>query len=130
MERFRAFVLPENVQMMRVFRNSGYELGRTVEDGVYTVDFPVAYTEGARSAAEFRETVLTYMRDHAVGGELTAVREGRVYRGGYLNQGPIHNLFLTERAAKQLYPEEFGEVTGDAELFDRGRVADIVAGEF
>ena len=54
-ERFRAFVLPENVQMMRVFRNSGYELGRTVEDGVYTVDFPVAYTEGARSAAEFRE---------------------------------------------------------------------------
>ena len=54
-ERFRAFVLPENVQMMRVFRNSGYELGRTVEDGVYTVDFPVAYTEGARTAAELRE---------------------------------------------------------------------------
>ncbi|ELZ28465.1 putative iron-III ABC transporter periplasmic substrate-binding protein [Halogeometricum pallidum JCM 14848] len=82
------------------------------------------------SATEFRDTVLAYMRDHAVGGELTAVREGRVYRGGYLNQGPIHNLFLTERAAKQLYPDVFGEVTGDAELFDRQRVADIVAGEF
>jgi iron complex transport system substrate-binding protein len=82
------------------------------------------------SATEFRDSVLAYMRDHPVGGELTAVREGRVYRGGYLNQGPIHNLFLTERAAKQLYPDVFGEVTGDAELFDRQRVADIVTGEF
>ena len=54
-EQFQAFVLPENVQMMRVFRNSGYELRRTVDDGVYTVDFPVAYTEGARAAAEHRE---------------------------------------------------------------------------
>ncbi len=54
-EQFQAFVLPENVQMMRVFRNSGYELRRTVDDGVYTVDFPVAYTEGARTAAEHRE---------------------------------------------------------------------------
>ncbi|WP_049985024.1 ABC transporter substrate-binding protein [Halobellus rufus] len=81
-----------------------------------------------KSAAEFRETVLAYMRDHPVGGELTAVNDGRVYRGGYLNQGPIHNLFLTERAAKQLYPDVFGPVTGDAELFDRQQVADIVAG--
>lgn len=52
---FRAFVLPENVQMMRVFRNSGYELKRTVEDGIFTVDFPVAYTDDARSRAEDRE---------------------------------------------------------------------------
>lgn len=59
------------------------------------------------------------MRDQAVGGELTAVREDRVHRGGYLNRGPIHNLFLTERAARQLYSGVFGEVTGDAELFDR-----------
>ncbi|MEX2655863.1 MAG: bifunctional GNAT family N-acetyltransferase/acetate--CoA ligase family protein [Acidimicrobiia bacterium] len=52
---FRAFVLPENVQMMRVFRNSGYELKRTVEDGIFTVDFPVAYTDDARARAEERE---------------------------------------------------------------------------
>jgi acetate---CoA ligase (ADP-forming) len=52
---FRAFVLPENVQMMRVFRNSGYEMKRTVEDGIFTVDFPVAYTDDARSRAEERE---------------------------------------------------------------------------
>ena len=83
-----------------------------------------------KSPTEFRDTVLAYMEDHPVGSELTAVQNGRVYRGGYLYQGPIHNLFLTERAAKQLYPDEFGPVTGDEELFDRQRVADIINGEF
>jgi iron complex transport system substrate-binding protein len=83
-----------------------------------------------KSPAEFRDTVLAYMEDHPVGRELEAVQNGRVYRGGYLYQGPIQNLFLTERGAKQMYPDEFGDVTGDAELFDRQRVADIVNGEF
>ncbi|WP_283402457.1 ABC transporter substrate-binding protein [Halorubrum sp. DM2] len=82
-----------------------------------------------KSAQEFRDTVLAYMKDHSVGSELAAVQNGRVYRGGYLNQGPIHNLFLTERAAKQIYPEEFGDVTGNEQLFDRQRVADIVNGD-
>ncbi len=54
-EKFRAFVLPENVQMMRVFRNSGFELSRTLDDGIFEVDFPVAYTDDARAAAEERE---------------------------------------------------------------------------
>ncbi|MCI0543501.1 MAG: GNAT family N-acetyltransferase [Actinobacteria bacterium] len=44
-ERFRAYVLGENRQMMRVFRNSGYELTRNIESGVYTVDFPVRESE-------------------------------------------------------------------------------------
>ncbi|MFC6797106.1 MULTISPECIES: ABC transporter substrate-binding protein [unclassified Haladaptatus] len=83
-----------------------------------------------KSAAEFQETVLSFMQDHPVARELTAVQNGRVYRGGYLFQGPIHNLFLTERGAQQLYPDVFGEVTGDDQLFDRQRVADIVNGEF
>ena len=52
---FRAYVLGENSQMMRVFRNSGYELTRTIEDGVYTVDFPVSVSEGSAAAAEERE---------------------------------------------------------------------------
>ncbi|MGH8927568.1 MAG: GNAT family N-acetyltransferase, partial [Acidimicrobiia bacterium] len=52
---FRAFVLPENLQMMRVFRNSGYGLGRTMEDGVYTVDFPIDHTLDARAAEDMRE---------------------------------------------------------------------------
>ncbi|MBW3666288.1 MAG: GNAT family N-acetyltransferase [Actinobacteria bacterium] len=52
---FRAYVLGENSQMMRVFRNSGYELTRTIEDGVYTVDFPVSESKGSAAAAEERE---------------------------------------------------------------------------
>ena len=49
-ERFRAFVLAENRQMLRVFRNSGYELSRTVDSGVYTVDFPVEPSEASLAA--------------------------------------------------------------------------------
>ncbi|RKD98143.1 ABC transporter substrate-binding protein [Halopiger aswanensis] len=82
-----------------------------------------------KSATEFRETVLEYMKTHSSASRLTAVQNDRVYRGGYLHQGPIHNLFLTERAAQQLYPDVFGEVTSDRELFDRQRVADIVTGD-
>jgi acetyl coenzyme A synthetase (ADP forming)-like protein len=52
---FRAFVLPENVQMMRLFRNSGYRLERTLDEGVYSVSFPVADSEDTRAAEEERE---------------------------------------------------------------------------
>ena len=83
-----------------------------------------------KSAAEFRDTVLAFTRDHPVAGELTAVRNGRISRGGVLYQGPILTLFITERAAKRLYPDGFGDVTGDDPLFDRERVADVVAGSF
>lgn len=48
--QFRAYVLGENRQMMRVFRNSGYELTRTIDQGVYTVDFPVEVTPGSLDA--------------------------------------------------------------------------------
>jgi acetate---CoA ligase (ADP-forming) len=48
--QFRAYVLGENRQMMRVFRNSGYELSRTIDHGVFTVDFPVQVTEGSLDA--------------------------------------------------------------------------------
>jgi iron complex transport system substrate-binding protein len=99
-------------------------------ENLLTVDPEVLLVRGHedKSAAAFRDTVLGYMEDHPVASELTAVENGRVYRGGYLRQGPIHNLFLTERAAQQLYPDEFGDVTSDADLFDRQRVADIVDG--
>ncbi|MDZ5812316.1 ABC transporter substrate-binding protein [Halorubrum sp. AD140] len=79
-----------------------------------------------RTADEFEETVLAYMRDHDVASELTAVQEGRVVRGGPIYQGPLVHLFTLEAGAQDLYPEEFG----DEQLFDRDRVAAIVSGEF
>jgi acetyl coenzyme A synthetase (ADP forming)-like protein len=54
-ERFHAYVLPENRQMMRLFRNSGYEMTRTLDEGVFTVDFPVAENEGLLEAEAERE---------------------------------------------------------------------------
>lgn len=78
-----------------------------------------------KSAAEFEDTVVTFMEQHPVASELTAVAEGNVFRGGPIYQGPIQNLFMTERAARDFFPEEFTE----AELFDRQRVSEIVAGK-
>ncbi|QLG26457.1 ABC transporter substrate-binding protein [Halorarum halophilum] len=76
----------------------------------------------AKTADEFRNTVVSFMENHDVASSLTAVQNGDVYRGGSLYQGPITNLVLTERAASQVYGFE-------GELFDRGRVADIVNGD-
>ena len=53
--RFHAYVLGENRQMMRVFRNSGYELTRTLDQGVFSVDFPVSESENTLAAEAERE---------------------------------------------------------------------------
>ncbi|WP_435143968.1 ABC transporter substrate-binding protein [Halobaculum sp. P14] len=76
----------------------------------------------AKTAEEFQNTVVAFMKQHDVASKLTAVQNGDVYRGGPLYQGPISNLVLTERAASQVYGV-------DEQLFDRQRVADIVAGD-
>ncbi|HSM02910.1 MAG TPA: GNAT family N-acetyltransferase [Acidimicrobiia bacterium] len=44
-EAFRAYVLPDNYAMMRVFRSSGFTMHRDLGGGVYIVDFPVALTD-------------------------------------------------------------------------------------
>jgi len=79
--------------------------------------------------AEFIEP----MREHPVGGEITAVQDEEVYRGGSAEQGPILSLFQTELFATQQYPDRFGSFPGVGErpaepLFDRQRVADIISG--
>ncbi|WP_153952455.1 ABC transporter substrate-binding protein [Halosegnis longus] len=76
----------------------------------------------AKSAAQFEDTVVSFMQDHEVASDLTAVQNGDVYRAGPLYQGPITNFVVTERTASELY--------GVSEsLYDRERVADIVAGD-
>lgn len=75
------------------------------------------------------------MAEHSVGKELQAVQNEQIYAGGNNEQGPIINLFQTEMAAKQLYPDAFGEFRGIDEtpakeqLFDRERVAEILTGK-
>jgi len=77
----------------------------------------------AKTAEEFRNTVVSYMETHDVASELTAVENGDVYRAGPLYQGPISNLVVTERLAGDLYGAE-------ERLFDPQRVADVVDGTF
>lgn len=80
------------------------------------------------------------LRDSPIGQELTAVQEDELYVGGSPYQGPIINLFQTEMLGKQLYPEQFGEWTGEVasgelpdipkseQLFNREKLAEIVTG--
>ncbi|MDT3435354.1 ABC transporter substrate-binding protein [Haloarcula sp. 1CSR25-25] len=75
-----------------------------------------------KAQAEFEDTVVRSLEADSTGRELTAVQNGNVYRGGSLYQGPITNLVLTDRATSQVYGV-------DRDLFDRQRVADIVAGD-
>lgn len=77
-----------------------------------------------KSAEEFQNTVLSYLQNDDVASDLSAVQNGRVYRGGPVYQGPLSNFLLVERTAKDLYPDSFA-----GELFDRGRVGDIISGD-
>ncbi|SFR39967.1 ABC-type Fe3+-hydroxamate transport system, substrate-binding protein [Halogeometricum rufum] len=86
-------------------------------------------------------TLTQNLEDDPVGGELTAVRNGRVYPQGTRWQGPLMNLFQLEMTAKQLYPDQFGawpeyesgddypEFGAGEQLFDHRRVADVLAGD-
>lgn len=76
----------------------------------------------AKSRTEFENTVVSFLENDETASELQAVKNGDVYRAGGLYQGPITYMVLTERTANQLYGV-------DEELFDRQRVADIVAGD-
>ncbi len=77
-----------------------------------------------KTREEFEETVLAFMKDHDTASELTAVENDRVFRGGPIYTGPLHNLFLTERYARLYFPETFS-----GELFDRDELAGIANGE-
>ena len=77
------------------------------------------------SEEEFAAEFVEPFEDHPVGSELSAVEGGRIYRGGTAEQGPIINLFQTEIAAGQLYPDEFG----GEELFDRTELNAAIEGD-
>jgi acetate---CoA ligase (ADP-forming) len=94
---FKALVLPENVQMIRMFRHSGYKIERTMEEGIYSVAFPVAQSKGTRAAEEEREkraiaaslNPIFYPRSIAVVG--ASRNAGSI--GGRLFHNLIHGRF-------------------------------------
>jgi acetyl coenzyme A synthetase (ADP forming)-like protein len=54
-DRFEAYVLPENHAMLRLFRDSGYRLSSTIDQGIYQVEFPTEYSDDARAIDWERE---------------------------------------------------------------------------
>ncbi len=54
-DAFRAYVLADNHAMIRVFRNAGYRLTRTIEEGVYIVEFPTEESEATLAASDEHE---------------------------------------------------------------------------
>ncbi|SFT78640.1 Acyl-CoA synthetase (NDP forming) [Actinopolyspora lacussalsi subsp. righensis] len=55
LSRFVAEVLAENSQMVRVFRDAGYEVKRAMEEGLVHLEFPLDPTEESLAVARARE---------------------------------------------------------------------------
>ncbi len=75
-----------------------------------------------KTESEFQD-VVSFLENHQTASAIDAVENGNVYRAGGLYQGPITNLVLTQRLAADLYGVE-------EQLYDAGRVSDIVNGSF
>ncbi|WP_135536052.1 ABC transporter substrate-binding protein [Halostella pelagica] len=92
----------------------------------YDPEILMFYTDKHWTRSDFQDTFHTFLEDHSAASRLTAVQNGDVYPAGGMYQGPIINLSKTERAAKQLFPDEFSR---DEQLYDRQRIADIRSGD-
>ena len=55
LRRFEAEVLPENHQMLRVFRDAGYQIRREISDGVVHLEFDIDPTERLLAVRDARE---------------------------------------------------------------------------
>ncbi|MBN6041574.1 bifunctional GNAT family N-acetyltransferase/acetate--CoA ligase family protein [Amycolatopsis sp. 195334CR] len=55
LRRFVAEVLAENPQMVRVFRDAGYQVSRAIEEGVLHLEFDIDPTEESLAVARSRE---------------------------------------------------------------------------
>lgn len=75
---------------------------------------------------------LLALKDDPICKQISAFKNGRIYPGAVLMQGPIFYCFQLEMAAKQCYPELFGEYkkdnsyTEEEKLFSREELAKIV----
>ncbi len=77
-----------------------------------------------KTREEFQDTVVSFMKDHSVAAELSAVQNEMVFRGGPIYQGPIQHLFNLERFANLYFPDSFS-----GELFARAELSAAIRGE-
>jgi iron complex transport system substrate-binding protein len=109
----------ESVETDSPFYGTDFEELLELDPDVLVVHWTIQLSD-EEFAAQFVEP----FEADPVGRELTAVTDGRVVRGGTAEQGPLINLFQTELAASQLYPDRLG----GRELFDRDELAAAVTG--
>jgi iron complex transport system substrate-binding protein len=105
-----------------------YETMLEYDPDVLLLHFAVTGPDTYRSAVE-------ELKNDPVANELSAVQNDRIYPGSSICWGPVSYMFQTEMAAKQVYPDIFGEFPGlaepvpeDEQLFDRQEIADIING--
>lgn len=103
------------------YGETDYETLLEVDPAQIYIHWGITYTD-----EEFEGQFVRPMEEDPVGSRLTAVKEGRIYKGGTAEQGPITNLFQTELLARQQYSGRFPR---DKRLFNRERVAAIVTGD-
>ncbi|WP_135852253.1 ABC transporter substrate-binding protein [Halorussus salinus] len=126
-KQFRDLGVHDTLANTDIAAHSSSDTGKIDYESLLEIDPEVLLIRGheSQSAEEFRNTVVQYMKDHEVASELAAVKNDEVFRGGPIYEGPIQNLFLTERFAHDLYPDIYS-----GELFDRRELAAIVTGDY
>lgn len=128
-ERFEAFVLADNMPMLRLFRNSGYRLTRELAEGIYSIEFPLEYSPEARAAEWEHErravsaslVPLLYPRSVAVVGASRNERSigGRLFRNivtnGYLGDVYPVNPNADVILSRPVYPSVL-DIPGPVDL--------------
>jgi acyl-CoA synthetase (NDP forming)/RimJ/RimL family protein N-acetyltransferase len=96
--RFVADVLPENVRMIQVFRDQGYQVERSVADGVMRLVFPIDPTETAIGVMQSREHRAEAASIERFFNARSVAVVGASRRQDTIGQGMIRNLVLGDFA--------------------------------
>jgi len=93
--------------------------------GIYTLQ-----CKDSNAASSFKQ--LTELKENPIAKKVKAFQSGKIYLGGTPLQGPVFYVFQLEMAAKQVYPELFGQYRDDQayapeeRLFSREELAAIL----
>ena len=78
---------------------------RSAPSGPTDPDSLLVRSHEAGSSAEFEDTVVVFTEDHEAASDLTALQEGKVFRGGSIHVGPLQHLLFLERYAISCFPD-------------------------
>ena len=107
-----------------------YETLAKIDPDILIVNWGTILSENPE---DFHKRFVKPMQEHPVGRRLKAIQNNRLLPGGSGEQGILTYFFQLEMAAKQLYPEIFGDwnwkAKPDSILWSREKLSRILAGE-